>query len=110
MKSSMVNYVFAHTIPIAACSGAMILTVAVSWKCAPAIRSGGFSVSIILAVLSSIPLGLILGYFLLGFPLFFIGRLTNGAPFHEDDWVRILIGPYKGQVVRVYEVWKERNQ
>ena len=34
----------------------------------------------------------------------------NGAPFHAGDWVRILHGQHQSQIVRVYEVWIDRDQ
>ena len=34
----------------------------------------------------------------------------NGAPFKVGDFVRILNGPYRNQLVEVDEVWKERKQ
>jgi hypothetical protein len=34
----------------------------------------------------------------------------NGAPFHPGDYVQILVGPNRGQVVPVDVVWTERGQ
>jgi hypothetical protein len=34
----------------------------------------------------------------------------HGAPFHSGDWVRIMRGPYRNQVARVYKVWSDRDQ
>jgi hypothetical protein len=41
--------------------------------------------------------------------LFFSGKL-NGVPFHEGVWVRILRGPHRDCVVRVYEIWSTQGQ
>lgn len=35
---------------------------------------------------------------------------VNGAPFHVGDSVEILVGESRERVVRVREVWKDRNQ
>ena len=43
-------------------------------------------------------------------PLYHLRGRLNGAPYSVGDRVRILAGPYSGRVVRVYEVWSERNQ
>lgn len=43
-------------------------------------------------------------------PLFRLGSKLNGAPFHVGDEVRILIGPHKGRLVRIYEIWDSRHQ
>ncbi len=110
MKPNFVNYFFAHTIPVAAFGGAAILTSIVLWKTAPVLFRGQAPIPSICAIVAAIPLGMVLGYFLLGFPLVFIGRIVNGGPFHEGDWVRILVGPHKNQIARVYDVWTERNQ
>jgi len=34
----------------------------------------------------------------------------NGAPFLNGDCVEILVGPCRGLLVQVYEVWGARNQ
>jgi hypothetical protein len=39
-----------------------------------------------------------------------VGRIFNGYFLRKDDWVRILVGPYRGRVFRVYEVWAQRGQ
>jgi hypothetical protein len=43
-------------------------------------------------------------------PVYDLGAKLNGAPFHVGDSVRILVGPYRGRVVRIYSVWHERRQ
>jgi len=49
------------------------------------------------------------GYFVLA-PLYYLGAKLNGAPFQIGDRVRILIGPHRNQIVKIYAVWTERNQ
>ena len=63
-----------------------------------------------IAVLAAAPLGLILGAMLFGPFIFKIGSKINGAPFRDGDLVRILGGPHRDYIVRVYEVWTERGQ
>ena len=110
MKPSFLNYFFAHAAAVAAFGGAAFLSFVVLWETAPALLGGVAPLPSLLAIIISIPLGMILGYLLFGYPLFFIGRIVNGGPFREGDSVRILVGPYKDRVVRIYEVWSERNQ
>jgi hypothetical protein len=43
-------------------------------------------------------------------PIFRLGAKLNGAPFHVGDPVRILMGPHRNRVTRIYEIWKERGQ
>lgn len=54
-------------------------------------------------------LALLLGWFVFG-PLYYARGLKNGAPFHEGDLVRVLVGPHRDRVVRVYEVWESRDE
>lgn len=104
MKPSGIQYFFAHGVKIPAFAGGMILAVLVGWYCEV------FSVWSVIAVILALLLGGILGaLFFWPFTFHIIGKL-NGAPFHEGDLVRVLIGPYRDRVVRVYDVWKERNQ
>jgi hypothetical protein len=49
------------------------------------------------------------GLLLLG-PLYYIQGLRNGAPYRVGDHVRVLACRHRGRVVRVYDLWKERNQ
>ena len=88
----------------------MVATLVVFLKIAPSLFSGIAPLSSIIAVAAAAPLGLLLGYFFFGYPLYLVGKRLNGGPFHEGDWVRILSGPHKNRLVRVYEVWSQRNQ
>ncbi len=56
----------------------------------------GFSLGIFLAVLTE--------------PLNAMLSKINGAPFQDDDIVRIITGPHKDKRGRVYAVWDERRQ
>lgn len=110
MRSSFINYFFAHMIPIATFGGAGILTAIVCWKVWPSVVSGLAPFSSLLAIITAFPLGMVLGYFVLGLPLFYVGRSLNGGPFREGDVVRILVGPYKGCIAKVCGVWSDRNE
>lgn len=65
---------------------------------------------VIASVLASIPLGIIFGGFIFGLPLTLVSETVNGAPFREGEFVHILVGPHRGTVAEVYEVWAVRNQ
>jgi hypothetical protein len=43
-------------------------------------------------------------------PLYQHRARVNGAPFRIGDAVRVLCGPHRGHVGRVYAVWAERGQ
>jgi hypothetical protein len=43
-------------------------------------------------------------------PFYRLAIKWHGAPFRKGDMVRILRGRHKGKVVRVYQVWDERNE
>jgi hypothetical protein len=83
-------YCFAHLISITAFGGAAILSSYVFWETMPSLVGGIAPFSSLLAIITSIPLGMVLGHFILGYPLFYIGRYVNGGPFQEGDWVQIL--------------------
>jgi len=65
----------------------------------------GYIMSIVVGAL----IGVIVSYFFLR-TLWHIRARINGAPFYKGDIVLILTGKYRGQVVSIYEVWKDRNQ
>lgn len=43
-------------------------------------------------------------------PLYRLRAIRNGAPFQQGDDVRVLTGPYRDVIGRVYEVWTDRGQ
>ena len=43
-------------------------------------------------------------------PFYKLAAKLHGAPFQPGDWVRILRGQYRNQIVRVYDVWSDRDQ
>jgi hypothetical protein len=58
-------------------------------------------------------LGVIFGFFvalLLGWPVlgaaYYDRELKNGGPFKVGDRVQVLVGPYRGHVVRIYSLWQ----
>jgi len=103
-RPALFRYFFAYGFRIAGCSGAVVLAALVAWNCE------AFSVWSIIAVILALPLGLILGQLCLWPPLFWVGSLVNGSPFHEGDTVRVLVGPNRNRVGQIYEIWKSRNQ
>jgi len=48
---------------------------------------------------------ILLAWFVLG-PIYYGRALKNGAPFHPNDKVLILVGPYRGYISRVYKSWQ----
>ena len=113
MRLSGIHYFFAHGVRLATWGTALFSVVAVIWHCPPTLALLGnaeYMCPLIVSLLAAAPLGWILGAIFL-WPVFFaVGSKVNGAPFEEGDLVRILVGPHRGEVVRVYEVWEERNQ
>jgi hypothetical protein len=73
------------------------------------IYTGIFSVCLILlAGVVGFFVSCIFAFFLI--PLYSLAAKLNGAPFHENDEVQILIGPHKGKIKKIYEIWSERKQ
>jgi hypothetical protein len=66
-------------------------------------------VSVLLAIILGFFLSLPLAWILLS-PSYHAQSLRNGAPFHAGDRVRILVGPHRGRIVEVREIWDFRNQ
>ncbi len=104
MRPYKIQYFLAHGTKIAAVGGALILGAVVAWTC------GDFSFWGIVAVLAALALGAILGMLFLWPLILVVCSFLNGQPFREGDWVRILVGPHRDRVVRVYQVWKERDE
>jgi hypothetical protein len=112
MRPTLLQRFFAYAGPfwLAASIGAAV----VAWWVFPFTQTSltGFVFSVLL-----IAVGAALGFFLAVFPgCFLLGPLMlwaaqrNGAPFSIGDDVLILRGKHRGQVLRVYEVWRERGQ
>jgi len=58
---------------------------------------------ILLAPVAGCYASLLFMWFILG-PVYYTRGRLNGAPYHEGDYVQILVGPHRGWVVRVYAV------
>jgi hypothetical protein len=43
-------------------------------------------------------------------PFYRLALRRHGAPFQEGDVAQVLRGNHKGEVLRVYDVWTERDQ
>src|SRR5688572_26102597 len=118
MKPSFMHYVFAYDLPFRgflACWA--ILGVAMVFSvCEPSLAMFSdwtfcvfFVFSLVLApVLFALFSVLFVWPFLL--PVYWFGDRLAGAPFRVGDHVRILIGPHRGRVVEVYDVWDSRHQ
>lgn len=113
MKPSRIHYVLAHGFELSTCGTAIAFTGIMAWVYfVPGntpIRELLSWWSVLLILLMA-PLGWFFGVVAV-WP--FVGSIAskiNGAPFSEGDEVRILVGQFKDQIVRVYEVWKERGQ
>ncbi len=104
MKPSRLQYFFGHGLKVSTSVGAIALTAVV------VISIGNISIWTVIAVLPALPLGWILGALILWPMVFTIGSRFNGAPFNDGDMVHVLVGPYRDQVGRVYEMWPSRNQ
>jgi len=43
-------------------------------------------------------------------PFYRLAIKRHGAPFHPGDMVQVLRGQHKGEALRVYDVWNERDK
>ena len=112
MRPTLLQRFFAYSGPFWLAAG--IGAVVVAWMVFPLMQTSltGFTLSLLL-----VGVGAALGFFLALFPgCFVLGPLMhwaaerNGAPYSVGDEVLILRGKHRGQVRRVYEVWRERGQ
>ena len=104
MRLYKIQYFLAYGIKLAAGGGALISGTMAAWTC------GSFSFWAVVATLGASALGAIFGMLFLWPLIVVICSFLNGQPFREGDWVRILVGPHRDRVVRVYQVWKERDE
>jgi hypothetical protein len=118
MKPSRTQYIFARNWPLKACWLAVtIVSVSVAASvCQPNkaffhdwIYTSLFLVSVLLAPILGFFLSLPFTWLVID-PLYNFRATLNGAPFRPGDRIRILVGPCRGQVVRVYDVWDSRKQ
>jgi hypothetical protein len=113
MKPSRLQYILAHGFRLSTWGSSIILTVALAWALFfdSALPIGGLPTFwYALLLLPTVLLGWFLGGLVLWPIVASVASRLNGAPFDQGDRVRILVGQHRDQVVRVYEVWKERNQ
>jgi hypothetical protein len=98
------QYFFAHSTKIAPACGALGLA---TWI---AVSLDGISLLLVLSMVPALMLGALLGLMFLH-PVFhlFCGFL-NGAPYRNGDAVYILVGPHRGRVATLYDVWSPRQQ
>ena len=105
MKPRRLRYFFAHGIEIAAIGGALSMALWIA-----SLFNGVFSVWAVYGSLVALPLGAILGMLFVWPVIHTICGRLNGAPFFKGDNVRVLVGPYRDCVTRVYDVWSSRGQ
>ena len=89
----------------------LVLGVAI-WACEPSAATfrswqaaGLFLVAIIVAPPLGFFGGVLVGIFIFG-PMYYSRGLLNGGPFKAGDTVQVLVGPHKGTVTTVYELWQ----
>ena len=82
------------------------------WACGPSLTmlSDWSAVAWLGAVIIlAVPVGwfsaILVGWFVLG-PMYYGWGLKNGSPFHVGDRVRILVGPHRDCIARVYSLWQ----
>jgi hypothetical protein len=44
------------------------------------------------------------------YPFYWLIITINGVPFEQGDMVKILWGRHRGKVVRVYDIWNQRDE
>lgn len=118
MKPTRVQYFFAADGPlkVVCCVGIGLLLGGTIVACEPAaaISAGPWNTLLFLAALV---LAVLLGFVgstiatlpILG-PMYWAQGLRNGAPYEPGDVVLILVGPHRGTVTGVWDVWPSRNQ
>ena len=107
--------ILAHSAGISMWGGGVIAMGIVAWHGSSSVIEAGHAdwriiLLSVIALLVAAPLGIILGMMMIGPVISQIAAWINGAPFHDGDWVYVLVGPHRKQVVQVYEVWAERHQ
>lgn len=114
MKAGFVHYFYAHDWPMKLwfIGIPLLFPLGVIFICKPTLAlfsEWRYMLHFGIALIVSIPLGFFVGL-IIGWPvlgsLYHDRCLKNGGPFHEGDIVRILVGPHKGRVVRVYSTWR----
>ena len=120
MRPSPIRYIFPHSLTLLYFGAALFGAISVAQEFSPGgtgILTGPFLLDapkwpgmwITLAIYSSSALLGLMAMF--ASPVIFsIISKANGAPFRQGDMVRILIGPHKDRVARVYDVWQSRHQ
>lgn len=104
MHPSAVHSFFGYGFKVSTFGGAIIVAIWVAANC------DGFNHWTAIAILVALPLGWVLGAFILWPFVFALGRRFNGAPWSTGDSVQILIGRNRGHVGPVYETWPSRGQ
>lgn len=114
MKVSPIQYLFAYDIPGTLCYVAFpIIVLLVAFSKAEIgianltdIRMWGY---LLVILISSIPIGLLLGGLFICFflsPFYRAMVRVNGGPFDKGDKVYVIAGPQKGRIVEVYSQWQ----
>lgn len=114
MKPNKLQYLFAQSDPMKVCltAGPILCAVYVLRAIEPSLDMMKDFMTILLlvgVVLLSLPLGWFGAILILAFlfgPIYYDQGLRNGAPFHPGDHVRILAGPHRDRIVRVYSYWQ----
>lgn len=104
MKPSLIQYFLGHGHKASMFVGTTVAAVIVIRACE------ALSSWTAIAVLVALPLGSLLGAWLVWPWVFTIASKINGSPFHEGELVHVLVGPYRDRVGRIYEMWPSRNQ
>jgi hypothetical protein len=108
------HYFFAQKWPIRVwTAGAMLISaLAAAGACDPGmgtltdwITLRSMAWAVVIALLLGWFSSILIGWLVLG-PIYFRRALKNGAPFEVGDRVRILAGPYRDRICRVYALWQ----
>jgi len=114
MTPSRAHYFFAKHWPVRLWMAAIGLAsgLAALLACAPGaevLKDWAAFRAIALVVAMAMFLGwcvaILAGWFVLG-PIYYDRAVKNGAPFQVGDRVRVLVGPYRDRVSRVYALWQ----
>ena len=103
MKPSFIRYVFAHGLKVSMGLGGLALAALVVRLC------GGFSVWTAISVVLVLPLGFMLGFFVVWPFILYFGSKLNGEPFQNGELVYIIVGRFRDCTGRIDTAWKKRN-
>lgn len=111
MKPSNLQYILAYGPEISAVAGVVMAWVfGFQTSGGMPVMDASYIAGVLVLVVLVIPGGAVLGLMFLAPLLRMVSNSLNGAPFKAGDEVRILRGPHRDKITRVYETWDVRKE